>query len=253
MELYKHSNHRNTKYLAWLRNQRCLVSNKPAEVAHHIRLGTNGGKALTPSDYFCIPLTEEFHTHGQGAVHRIGEETFLGVHKISLSKVITKFLGLYVEEILNENFINQDLDDLDQIVLLIEKAESFNTTGSKKTTKKAKVKVVTSTPKASITESEYYQKAKELKRMRDQELRDKIKYEKYEARLKSKLKASIAKPKKKSDTESDYYKEAKELQKKIAKEKRDESKQAQSDYRKKMYQKAKAAQKEYLASKKSNS
>jgi hypothetical protein len=257
MELYKHSNHRNTKYLAWLRNQRCLVTNKPAEVAHHIRLGTNGGKALKPSDYFCVPLTEEFHTHGQGAVHRIGEETFLNTHKISLNKVIIKFLGQYVETMLNKSFINKNLEDLDQIDLLIEKAETFNKTGTKKVAKKVKAKKVNITPKVSVTENEFYQKAKELKRIRDKELRDKIKVEKSEARKNTKFKMPVKKvakqTAKKAAIDSDYYQDAKELQKKIAKEKREESRVAQSEYRKKMYQKAKAEQKKYLASKKGKS
>ena len=239
MELYKYSAHRNTSYLNWLRSQTCIASGQKAECAHHIRLGTNGGKGIKPSDYFCIPLTNEFHTLGGQAVHRIGEDSFLTSFKIDK---VASFIQ-YLERYLNNMFdvpIENKVKDLSYLNQLIDLAESFNTKKSvrkkKSTTKK------TSTKKVSITENEFYQKAKEQKKLKDKELRKSLK-EKV-----PKVKVKLPKAKLKS-TDSEFYQSAKELQKEYAKNQREKHKEQMSEYRKEQYRLAKQRAKDLKRSK----
>ncbi len=229
MELFKHSNHRNSKYLAWLREQNCIVSGKKAQCAHHIRLETNGGQGIKPSDYFCIPLTNEFHTTGSGAVHLVGEETFLVENSIDKVEFFIYYLQRFIEQMLGSKVDVKKLARLEALETLIEKVESFNTTGSKPLKKKKKK--VKAKPKVSITESEFYQKAKEFKKEKDKELRQSLK------KKTSKTKVKIK--------EDEYYQKAKELKRQSDKKTRDENKEAQSAYRKKMYKKYKEEKKEY--------
>jgi hypothetical protein len=236
MELFKHSNHRNTKYLSWLREQSCIVSGEKAQCAHHIRLGTNGGKGIKPSDYFCVPLTNEFHTTGSDAVHLIGEETFLENNKIDKVEFFIYYLQQFLKEMLGAKVDLKGLSRLDGLDAVIEKIESFNTTGSKPA-KKNKKKVSTKA-KVSITENEFYQKSREYKREKDKELRK-----------------SIKESSKKNDdvsSEDGYQQEAKKLKKDSDKKRNAEYKEAQSAYRKKMYQKSKELQKEYEKKRKEN-
>ena len=234
MQLYKHGNHRNLKYLAWLRKQNCVVSNTPADVAHHIRLGTNGGQALKPSDYFCVPLTDELHTTGNLAVHRIGEESFLRDNEIDKEEIFLFYLSRFAFELFDFK-IASEATTLEKIELIINEIEKHNQPS--KRIKKTKAKTKTdSKAKVSITESAHYQKAKELKKVKDKELRQKLKEEKPKVKM--------------SFSGNEYYESAKELQKEYAKKIRDENKQSQSEYRKKMYQAAKQKQKAYLLEKK---
>ncbi len=236
MQLYKHGNHRNLKYLAWLRKQNCVVSNISADVAHHIRLGTNGGQGLKPSDYFCVPLTDELHTTGNLAVHRIGEESFLRDNEIDKEEIFLFYLSSYALETFDFK-INSKASTLEKIELVINEIEKHNNPAKRAKKTKSKTKTKTdSKPKVSITESAHYQKAKELKKAKDKELRLKLKEEK------PKVKVTFS--------GNDYYESAKELQKEYAKKIRDENKQSQSEYRKKMYQAAKQKQKAYLLEKK---
>jgi hypothetical protein len=234
MELFKYSNHRNVKYLSWLREQNCIVSGEKAQCAHHIRLGTNGGKGIKPSDYFCVPLTNEYHTTGSNAVHLIGEETFLEDNNIDKVEFFIYYLQQFLQETLGAKVDIKGLSRLDGLTAVIDKAESFNTTGSKPVKKKKKK--VSTKPKISITENEFYQKSREYKREKDKELRRSIKES----------------TKKVDDVNSDdgYQQEAQKLRKASDKKRNDEYKEAQSAYRKKMYQKSKEIQKEYARKRK---
>jgi hypothetical protein len=67
----KRKQSRNPAYLAFVRTLPSIVSKRPADVAHHIRLGTGGGMGLKPSDYCTVPLTNDehlkLHTQGEAA------------------------------------------------------------------------------------------------------------------------------------------------------------------------------------------
>ncbi|CBW25760.1 hypothetical protein BMS_0868 [Halobacteriovorax marinus SJ] len=174
LHLSKYTAHRNQKYLAWLREQSCVVSGKKAQCAHHIRLGTNGGTGLKPSDYFCIPLLNEYHTTGSSALHIIGEETFLAQFKIDSKKIFIYFLRKYLSENYDILYGINNKSDEEVLFDLITIIESKIDRPIKKV-KRQKPKEKPATPKVSITESNYYQVAKKLKNERDKELRKKIK------------------------------------------------------------------------------
>lgn len=220
MNLSHYNAHRNDQYLTWLRTQNCIVSNVKAECAHHIRIGTNGGTGIKPSDYFCIPLTNENHTTGTNALHIIGEESFLSEYSIVKEEMFVYYLTKFVKEVFNTK-IQLSSSPLQTIQNLIEYIEKNRVT--KKLVKKPKEKKIDpyyekakelnrehqkelraqlkktaiKPKKVSITENEYYQLAKEEKRLRDKELRRKIK-------------ENSKKTKKTSITDNPFYQKAKE-------------------------------------------
>lgn len=74
---------------AWVRRHRCCVpgcSRLPIECAH-VRLGTNGGMGLRPSDKWVISLCV-FH-HAQQ--HRLGEKRFECLHRLDLASLAQEF------------------------------------------------------------------------------------------------------------------------------------------------------------------
>jgi hypothetical protein len=210
LRLSKHKAHRNIKYLNWLREQKCAVSDKKAQCAHHIRLGTNGGTSIKPSDYFCIPLRNEFHTTGKRALHIIGEETFLDEFELEKEVLFIEYMKSYLEEKFDifymlENKANEEI--ILELITLIELNRPKNKKPKKKT-------------KKSITGDPYYQEAKELKRKKDKELRSKLK-----------------------NKDDDFYQMAKEINKARQKEYRDKNKAALSKYRKEQREKIKKLKK----------
>lgn len=274
MELSKHNNHRNLKYLSWLRSKKCVVSGDNAEVAHHIRLGTNGGKGLKPSDYFCFPLLEEYHTHGSMAVHRIGEDSFLTHFKLEKEPLFAYYLQNYLKEVHGRVVKNENLNTLEFINVLIstiEEVDSAHKNRSKKSPGTRKKKSSQQIARPSVTENEYYQKAKELKRIKDKELRDHISkstpkkrmtlnkgefYEKAKElkRQRDRELRELVKASKKQDqgspvglnpAQTQYQEQAKEARKKLEKDIRDKNKKRLSEYRKEQYQKAKKRRKEW--------
>ena len=220
MELSKHKAHRNQKYLSWLREQKCVVSNEKAQCAHHIRLGTNGGTGIKPSDYFCLPLRNEYHTTGTHALHLIGEETFLKKFELEPIALFVKYLKDYLASEYDIFYSLEKSDKKKCVAELIEIVESKNIKKiKKKTTSKAKPK--SKVPKIKTEkEKEYYEVAKALKRANDKELREKIKQE--------------SKP-----AQNDYYKKAKEALKLKQKEYRDKNKKKISEFKKKLTKKLK--------------
>lgn len=261
MELSKHKNHRNNAYLAWLRKQKCAITGQKAQCAHHIRLGTNGGSSLKPSDYFCIPLLNEFHTSGLFALHIIGEGTFFELFKLNRNQLFIGYLKKYLKDKFKKEVEPQSTDENEIIAFMIQLIEEL--TPKRDTPKKAK---------KSITENEFYQKSMELKKLRDRELRAQIKedsitnslpkstassfkgnefYEKakelkriQDRELRQKMK-STAKKQKVSTTQSEYYEKAKEFKRvrdkelraelKLSQKKTTKKNSAQSEY----YEKAK--------------
>ena len=225
MELTKYNNHRSTKYLNWLRNRPCVISGQKAECTHHIRLGTNGGTALKPSDYFCIPLLHEFHTVGPQALHIIGEDSFLKKFNLNKTELFVKCLSQYLIDKFDTHIQLRDITDealLEVIVKLLEEKDPFKVSSKKNKPKKDNVAV----PKVSITQSEFYQKAKELKRIKDREIRAKLKEQKI---------VTISKPL----MDKDFYEKAKEAKRVKDRKLRDKNREKMSQYRKEQYKKMK--------------
>lgn len=236
MKLAMHRNHRNSKYLKWLRTQNCVVSGEKAQCAHHIRLETNGGSGLKPSDYFCIPLKNEYHTTGAHALHIIGEDTFFKQFKLNRDELFLKFLKGFLKEEHNIVVEFNDSSDEDVITFIITLLEE-NSSQPEKKAKKAASKTKPSKPKVSITENEFYQKAKEAKRVQDKILRDQLKSEK----------PKVSSPTFKGNEFYEKAKEAKRAQDKLLREKlkSNQVKQKVSVTESEFYQKAKEQQKAY--------
>ncbi|MBC75892.1 MAG: hypothetical protein CME64_07740 [Halobacteriovoraceae bacterium] len=265
MELSKHKPHRNQRYLNWLRQQKCVVASVKAQCAHHIRLGTNGGAGLKPSDYFCIPLLNEYHTTGSQALHIIGEETFLTSFKLEPVDLFFNFLRNYLKEEYEVCLLKNASPSLQGIATLIEKIESLRPTKEPIKTRTKK--------KRSVADTDFYQETKELKRQKDKELREKLKeksplkeseaYQKAKEQkrvrdklLREKLKESDSRPtqaKRKTSTvkvvkNKELYEKAKEakrlrdkeLRQKLKKERAPKRSLTNNDF----YQKAKEARKE---------
>ena len=64
---------RSQKHLRHVRSFACCVcdSDEQPEAAH-VRLGSDGGMGMKPSDYYCVPLCRLHH----GIQHHVGEKTF---------------------------------------------------------------------------------------------------------------------------------------------------------------------------------
>jgi hypothetical protein len=74
---------------AWIRKHHCCVPNcqrLPIECAH-VRVGTDGGTALKPSDRWCISLCRLHHAEQ----HRLGEIRFEKQHCICLADLAEIF------------------------------------------------------------------------------------------------------------------------------------------------------------------
>lgn len=253
MELVKHRNHRNLRYLAWLRGQSCLISGKKAECAHHVRLTTNGGCSIKPSDYFCIPLVHLFHTTGPKALHIIGEETFFRSFEIKPLSFFIYYLKQFLLEEYQLVYQLKEKSELEVISDLIMLAESNLPAAQKMKKKKNK----------SIVDNDFYQKSMVAKRIRDKELREKLKesqpkvetkglkgnqfYEnakeykrEKDKDLRDQLKKSKVKQKVKlNQTQSEYYQKAKELKKEQDKALRLKHKENNALYQKKQREKMK--------------
>ena len=87
----KTKNWRSPKHLEWLREQRCLCCNRcPRSEAAHIRIGTDGGMGLKPSDYWATPLCSECH----GYQHLAGERTFWTIEGLDPHKEALRLVRL---------------------------------------------------------------------------------------------------------------------------------------------------------------
>lgn len=246
MELSKHKNHRNTSYLSWLRKQKCVASGQKAQCAHHIRLGTNGGSSLKPSDYFCIPLLNEYHTTGLFAIHIVGEDTFLKQFKLDIDELFIGYLKQYLAEEHDTNIELKGMDERELIARLIhlieEKFVRSDKPRNKSKSKKSKGSTVV---KKSITDNEFYQKSKEEKKARDRQLRAKLKENEKSVENESKLSPKKKVSKKASSLkENEFYEKAKEQKRLNDKELRQKMKSSSKKTKKSVtqsefYQKAK--------------
>lgn len=65
---------RDKKYLQSFKERKCCIYKTSHDtVAHHLRIGTDGGTGIKPSDCYCIPLSHKAHSE----LHNQGEKTFL--------------------------------------------------------------------------------------------------------------------------------------------------------------------------------
>tara|TARA_R100001163_G_scaffold11784_1_gene10826 strand:- start:27794 stop:28186 length:393 start_codon:yes stop_codon:yes gene_type:complete len=62
---------RAAKHLQFIRSQPCIITGQKAQ-ACHIRILTDGGTGIKPSDFFCIGLHQDLHRQQ----HILGEQSF---------------------------------------------------------------------------------------------------------------------------------------------------------------------------------
>lgn len=95
---YKSKAFRNAKYLAWIRQQNCLVTGmdftETDMVAHHVRAAGGGGMGLKPSDYQTIPLTALQHSF----LHQGIEKRFYERFNIDVDMVMRQLLEKFLEK-----------------------------------------------------------------------------------------------------------------------------------------------------------
>lgn len=73
----------------WVGEFSCCVpgcTGRPIEVAH-VRLGTNGGMGVKPTDDWTISLCQSHHSEQ----HRVGEESFAKAHGIDMRELAREF------------------------------------------------------------------------------------------------------------------------------------------------------------------
>jgi hypothetical protein len=98
------------KYLDYIRNKPCCITGKETNVvAHHVRLGQNGGIGLKPSDYRTIPLDAFEHRR----LHDIGEKTYYG-DSVNPNALIACYLFTYL---IHEQIENDIIDVLEDLII----------------------------------------------------------------------------------------------------------------------------------------
>lgn len=91
---------RDSHHLAKIRQCPCVITLSREVQACHIRLGTDGGTGLKPSDNYVIPMDWRLHADS----HRIGERSFFnqyGGHE-KFVKLANGLYGLSLEEMQKE-------------------------------------------------------------------------------------------------------------------------------------------------------
>lgn len=63
-------------------------------VAHHVRMGGNGGTGIKPSDYRCVPLSNDEH----GDLHSKGERTFWEYYGVDPDEVQIYLMLKYIKD-----------------------------------------------------------------------------------------------------------------------------------------------------------
>ena len=81
------------KYLAFIRNHRCIVCGYDQTAPHHEPLGMSGTSIKAP-DSHCVPLCEDHHIPGVHAAPK----SFWDEHNIDIKMEIIKLLTEYLHE-----------------------------------------------------------------------------------------------------------------------------------------------------------
>lgn len=108
-------------------------------------------------------------------MHIIGEETFLRNFRLEPLNLFFNYLRKYLKEEYNLDLLKNASPTLDGLAQLIEKVESLKKVKGKSKGSSKKRKLKENTVGAKPSESEFYNKAKELKKAQDRELREKLK------------------------------------------------------------------------------
>lgn len=79
---------RSPAHRAWIRGFACSACGSTTAIeCAHVRVGTDGGTGLKPSDKFCVSLCRDCHSRQ----HQIGEPAFEAEHRINLKELAEAF------------------------------------------------------------------------------------------------------------------------------------------------------------------
>lgn len=94
---------RSEKHLRFIRSLPCMVCLSFGSEAAHIRIFTDGGTSLKPSDHYTVPLCHRDHQRQ----HNVGELTFWGGEE-----TVRKLIDFAV------SLVNSDFDTAKQQIIL---------------------------------------------------------------------------------------------------------------------------------------
>lgn len=89
------------KYLQWLSELPCMFCNiEPCGEPHHVRIGTDGGMGMKPSDDNAIPTCHNCHNE----IHTKGERTFYEKHGFTIENIHDTAMYAHATYLLNKKF-----------------------------------------------------------------------------------------------------------------------------------------------------
>ena len=81
---------RSPAHRAWVRGHTCCACGSATAIeCAHVRVGTDGGTGIKPSDRWCISLCRDCHSEQ----HRIGEPAFEKRHGIKMVELAAEFFA----------------------------------------------------------------------------------------------------------------------------------------------------------------
>lgn len=86
---------RSKSHLEFIRSMPCVKCANPASQAAHLRIGSDGGTGLKPSDSYTLPLCAECHS----TQHRTGERSFW--KNIDAAHELANALWLFSGDVMN--------------------------------------------------------------------------------------------------------------------------------------------------------
>lgn len=97
---------RSAKHLNFIRKQPCIITGQKTQ-ACHIRILTDGGTSIKPSDYFCIGLHKDLHRQQ----HYLGEISFYQKWSINPFKIAKNLVIMSDCKKVNNSMIIHLLDE----------------------------------------------------------------------------------------------------------------------------------------------
>lgn len=85
----KDAGKRSPAHRSWVRGHACCACGSQTAIeCAHVRVGTDGGTGIKPSDRWCISLCKDCHCEQ----HILGEQSFEKAHGINMKELAAEFL-----------------------------------------------------------------------------------------------------------------------------------------------------------------
>ena len=85
---------RSNAYLIYIRQQSCIICQHPETDAHHVRIQSNAGTGIKPSDFYGVPLCRLHHLES----HHYGRNTFFERHGVDIFEELFKIVAGFLKE-----------------------------------------------------------------------------------------------------------------------------------------------------------